>query len=68
MVINIVLLTSYEFLTIMCYIGIVVIVVGEFVAERWIMLGYIMDLATAGVTIAAFINGYVTVRVRVGGQ
>lgn len=34
-------------------------------AERWITLGYILDLAIGGITIAAFINGFVTVRMKV---
>lgn len=65
MILNIVMLTSYEFLTIMAYIGIVIIVVTEFVAERWITLGFILDLVVAGITVAAFINGYVTVRMKI---
>ena len=62
MVINVVLITSFEFLVIMAYIGIVLVLVNQFVKDRWVMLGYILQLAIAGVVIAGFINAFVTPR------
>jgi hypothetical protein len=47
----------------MAFIYIVVVVVGEMVKEKWWKIGIILDIVSAGLIIAGFINAYVTKRV-----
>lgn len=63
MVINIVMLVSYQYLVCMAFIYVVVVVVGEMVKEKWWKIGIILDIVSAGLIIAGFINAYVTKRV-----
>ncbi len=60
MIANIVLLTSYEFLVIMAYCAIILMVISQFISNRLSTVSIVLEIAAYGAIIAGFINAYVT--------
>jgi hypothetical protein len=63
-IINLVLLTSYEFLVVLTYIGIILTVVSELLHNKWKLITIGVEIILSLVIIAAFINAYATTKVQ----
>lgn len=63
-IINIALLTSEVFLTIVAYFCIFLLIISEFFKERWFKTGIVLDILVIGLNIAAFINAYTINRIK----
>ena len=63
MIVNVALLTSYAFEAVSFYIGFVLLVLLEFISDKYKIPRMILEVLVVATIIGSFINAYVTPRI-----